>query len=140
MKVKFKNPENVGSFYSEDYISVRFWGVDFFKSFKGVEVEMGHEVMWKISRQISDEVAESIESVQSVVNTITASALMLIFLFVGLGGRLLPTWMFINSISLIVHTPLLAIDMPANLHYFFLKYLDILRLNSKSLNDEIDAQ
>ena len=63
MKVKFKNPENVGSFYSEDYISVRFWGVDFFKSFKGVEVEMGHEVMWKISRQISDEVAESIESV-----------------------------------------------------------------------------
>ena len=31
----------ISSFYSEDYISVTFWGTDFFKSVDDVEVEIG---------------------------------------------------------------------------------------------------
>ena len=48
---------------------------------------------------------------------------------IGIGGGTLPTWMFINTMSLIVHTPLLIADMPANLRNFLQKYLDIMRLD-----------
>lgn len=33
LKIKFDNPENIGSFSSKDYITVTFWGIDFFKSY-----------------------------------------------------------------------------------------------------------
>ena len=58
-----------------------------------------------------------------------------LLLLLGVGGRLLPTWMFLNSMQLIVHTPMLATYVPANLHYFLVKYLSIFRLNSKQIND-----
>ena len=44
LQIDFKNPQNVGTFYSQDYLSVTFWGVEFFKSFQGVEVELGTEI------------------------------------------------------------------------------------------------
>ncbi len=47
---------------------------------------------------------------------------------------LLPTWMFINSLSLITHTPLMNTDMPANAHNFLNRYLDLVRLNWDDLN------
>lgn len=33
LKIKFENPEDIGSFSSKDYITVTFWGIDFFKSY-----------------------------------------------------------------------------------------------------------
>lgn len=30
LQIKFENPEHIDSFYSEDYITVTFWGVEFF--------------------------------------------------------------------------------------------------------------
>ena len=48
LQIDFKNPQNIGTFYSQDYLSVTFWGVEFFKSFQGVEVELGTEIVWKI--------------------------------------------------------------------------------------------
>ena len=65
---------------------------------------------------------------QTVVTGLTFTALMGVMLLVGMGGSLLPTFMFLNSMQLIVHTPLLATNMPGNLHMFLLKYLDMLRL------------
>ena len=43
-------------------------------------------------------------------------------------GDLLPVWMFINSLSLIAHTPLLNSQMPGNVQYFLSDYLQIVRL------------
>ena len=56
LQINFTNPEQV-SFQSQDYITVTFWGVEFFKSYQGIEVEFGTELYWKIYRQISIEEA-----------------------------------------------------------------------------------
>ena len=68
-----------------------------------------------------------------------AAILILTFILIGLGGRMLPTWMFINSMQLIMHTPLLATYMPSNLNYFLVKYLSIIRVASAQLDETIEA-
>ena len=65
--------------------------------------------------------------------------LILMLCLVGLGGRLLPTWMFVNSMQLFMHTPLLSADMPANLSYFMNHYLSMLRFKSESIDNSIEA-
>lgn len=59
-------------------------------------------------------------------------------LFIGLGGSLLPTWMFLNSLQLIVHLPLVATLMPSNLHMFLLKYLSFMRLKTESTDRQTE--
>ena len=63
----------------------------------------------------------------------------IVILFIGFGGRLLPTWMFLNSLQLIVHLPLLSTIMPSNLHFFLVKYLNFIRLNADSISLEIEV-
>ena len=53
-------------------------------------------------------------------------------------GAQLPTWMFINSLSLIVHTTLLNSLMPPSVFYTFKKYLNLVRLNWPQLNEDIE--
>lgn len=75
-----------------------------------------------------------------MVTGFSYAALFAIVLFVGLGGRLLPTWMFLNSMQLIVHTPLVDTYMPTNLHIFIQKYLNLFRLNANSINDSLEEK
>ena len=42
LQIKFDDPEEIGAFASEDYLSVTFWGVEFFKNQFGIEVHLGH--------------------------------------------------------------------------------------------------
>lgn len=64
------------------------------------------------------------------------ATLFFVLLLVGLGVSLLPTWMFLNSLQLIVHTPLLQSYLPANVHYFSTSYLGYMGLNSLSIPNE----
>ena len=50
LQITFRNPENIGTFESIDYITVTFWGFEFFKSFQNVEVEFGTKLKWRILR------------------------------------------------------------------------------------------
>jgi hypothetical protein len=50
-------------------------------------------------------------------------------------GSLISTWIFINSLQLIAHVPLIAKNMPANANYFFLNLLSIVRLSLESINE-----
>ena len=61
--------------------------------------------------------------------SITSAAMMIFVMFSFVGGRLLPTWMYFNSLQLIVYTPLVTTNMPSNLHYFLNNYLQPIRLN-----------
>ena len=79
---------------------------------------------------MSEKDAETIEQVSEVLDTLIVSTLIPFAFFLGVGGRLLPTWMFLNSMQLIVHLPLLPTFMPANLHVFLTHYLSYVRLNS----------
>ena len=52
LQINFENPENLDNFTSQDFITVTFWGVEFFRSFQGYEVEFGTKLKWKILRQL----------------------------------------------------------------------------------------
>ena len=47
LQINFESPENV-SFISSDYITVTFYGTEFFKSWKGLDVEFGTQLSQKI--------------------------------------------------------------------------------------------
>ena len=53
---------------------------------------------------------------------------LILFAFL-IGGIMAPIWMFINTMNLIVHLPLFKSNMPPNVHYFLLHYLDLFRLH-----------
>jgi len=53
-------------------------------------------------------------------------------------GSLLPTWMFINTLQLIAHLPLLNSEMPGNAHYFLSKYLDYVRWYDKDFIEKVE--
>ena len=55
-------------------------------------------------------------------------------------GSLVPLWMFINSLSLVAHVPLLSENLPSNLSYCLVKILDIVRLNIIKLKPDEDDQ
>lgn len=95
-------------------------------------MEFGTELVWRVFRQLRTNEAEQIEQLQSIIDNFATSVLFFAFLILGLGGRLLPVWMFINSLQLIMHTQLLETELPANLHYFMNHYLGLLRLNTES--------
>lgn len=62
-----------------------------------------------------------------------------LLLLMGFGGRLLPTWMFVNSMQLVTHSPLLTTFMPANMHVFLTDYLGWLRLYSVELDFKLES-
>ena len=55
-------------------------------------------------------------------------------------GSLLPTWMFINSLQLLAHLPLINSIMPGNAHYFLSKYLDIVRWHDQDFVESLDEK
>lgn len=134
LQFSFKNPDNVGSFYSQDYLSVTFWGIEFFKSFNGIEVEFGTELVWQIQRQVDVTIAGQLDTINDFVDGCIVFSSLAAVVFLGMGGRLLPTWMFLNSMQLIVHTPMLNTFMPSNLHYFLISFLNLVRINPKALD------
>lgn len=56
------------------------------------------------------------------------ACLFTVLAFMGFGPSMVTIWMFINTLQLILHTPLMAIPIPSNLHYFLVRYLDVARL------------
>lgn len=66
-----------------------------------------------------------------------AFSLVLILPFASCGS-LLPTWMFINTLQLLAHLPLLNSSMPANAHHFLKGYLDMVRWYDKDFIDDVE--
>ena len=67
--------------------------------------------------------------------SITTATMITFVMFSFVGGRLLPTWMYFNTLQLIVYTPLVTSNMPSNLHYFLNNYLQPIRLNFNGVDD-----
>ena len=72
------------------------------------------------------------------MNIVVLIGFVPMLLLLGLSGHLLPTWMFLNSLQLIVHAPMLATNMPANLHHFLVDYLSLIRLDSKKISSQVE--
>ena len=59
----------------------------------------------------------------------------LLFLVLALScGPLLPIWMFLNSLQLIAHLPLLRVSLPGQANIIMLDYLNVVRLHIGGLN------
>ena len=63
--------------------------------------------------------------------------ILVILPFISLGS-LLPTWIFINSLSLLAHLPLLNTNMPGNVHIFLTDYLDKVRWYDEDFIETIE--
>lgn len=115
-----------------------FFGTHFFKSAMGKPIELGQNIIYPVFRQVDEKEVEIVEEVQTLTNvTMTTVGSFLIFV-IGIGGRDLPTWMFFNSLSLVLHVPLLPTNMPSNLHMFLIDYLNLIRMKIKSIDDWIE--
>lgn len=103
-------------------------------------MEFGTKLEWKITRQISLENKRQIdESIMPVLDSALVTGMIPIIFLIGLGGSLLPTWMFLNSLQLIVHVPMIDAHLPASLHYFLVNYLSVIRLNSEQIGSSVEA-
>lgn len=118
-------------------LSVTFWGTEYFRSVQGKEVRFGTTLYQPILRQIKLDDAGAVDNL-SYLNSWFLASILLIGPFASLGS-LLPTWMFINSLQLIAHTPLLNCDMPGNAQYFLNKYLDLVRWRNSDINDWLQS-
>ena len=128
-----RNPENIGEAGSADIISVTFWGNHYFKNTQGNKVLYGTELRTDVFRVISPEEAANLD----ILLDITWTIVFIILCFCVIGAQL-PTWMFINSLSLIAHTTLLNSVMPPSIFYIFSKYLNLVRFNSPGFNEHIE--
>lgn len=135
LKIEFDEAESVSSdFEHNDSIVVTFWDTQYFKSKKGAEVPFGSTATWEVIRQMPDYDSVSVESALGFSHFLLAVIGLFVFLLILFCGPLLPIWMFINSMQLIVHVPLIQIKLPGNAHYFLLDHLKILKLHIFGLN------
>jgi hypothetical protein len=61
--------------------------------------------------------------------------IVILFALFNTRGSMADTWIFVNSLSLLVHMILLNSNVPPNVFYLFRTYLNMLRLSSDDLNE-----
>ena len=66
---------------------------------------------------------------------ITLSAIFTIFTAIA-ALDLLPTWMFINSLSLIAHTTMIKVNVPGNVNHLFMKFINLFKFNWWEVNEK----
>ena len=126
IQLYFEYPQRVSEYIEYDTLEVFFWGVDWFRSSKGEPVRYGTRLARPILRQIDPEYARTLGTIGHLLSTL-AALFMLIACIVT--GRLLPTWMFFNTLQIISHFPLFKTEVPAPAAYFLSHFLDLTRFN-----------
>lgn len=94
-------------------------------------IPAGKTITWKFDKQISNSQSE-VDDAESLGYTLIGiiGGLFVIASFIALfQGSLLSTWMFINSLQLIAHIPLVQANLPANLYAFMTKLLSLVRFD-----------
>ena len=96
IQLEFVEPWNISTNMAYDTLSVTFWGIQYFKSWQGVEVLYGTTLYYPLTRQIGPD-AEYVGWLAELLKWPVILALLLI-LPVITAGSLLPTWVFLNSL------------------------------------------
>lgn len=139
LQLIIENPWDISADQQLDTLSVTFWGVDYFRSVQNKEVKYGTTLYWPILRQISIQEKEMIDHIHGVIASVTGASLFVVAPIIVIGS-LLPTWMFINALSIIAHMILLNTVMPASTHYFLKEYLDWLRWYNENVTLWLDQE
>ena len=110
-------------------MQVVFWGTEFFRSQKtDVAVRLGTSISWPIYNQIRQEQAEIVNEIKKDSRITLMTGLILMVPFCTL-GTLLPTWMFINTMQLLVHLPLMNGQLPPAVHSILVELLSFAKLD-----------
>lgn len=64
--------------------------------------------------------------------------LVITFVLAYFKGSLVSSWIFLSSLQLVAHIPLLDIKLPGNSHFFLKSILNFTRLNFEALNSTLD--
>lgn len=121
-----------------DTFRLTFYGTKYFKDEDDREVPFGTELTWRVFRQLERHEIKDFTDVEEALKI----TLLIIGAFVVLlalcFGPLLPVWMFLNSLSLLAHLPMIRVTMPAPVNYLLLEYLPFTRLKLASLSDYLE--
>ena len=91
-------------------------------------MRLGTTIEWPIFYQITQEEAIYVEEFKSTFKITMAVGLIIMIPFCTL-GTLLPTWMFINTMQLLAHVPLLNAQLPSTVQSLLLELLSLTRLD-----------
>ena len=141
IQLYFDFPDEISEEGSYDQVSVTFWGTEFFQSKDGEPVRYGSQISTTVLRQIDSEKANELEGIFGTGLLILGLILLLfVFLLLLTGGSLLPIWIFITSLTLLVHTVLFGADMPNDVFYVLKVALKFLRLDLMPLDSDEDVR
>ena len=110
-----------------DTFKIAFFGTKYFKDDLNREVPFGTELTWRVFRQIEPSSADSVSTAQTFTSLAFWIAVIFVILLALCAGTLLPFWMFLNSLQLIAHLPMIRSNLPSQANYFLLKYLSLVR-------------
>lgn len=127
LQLYIEDPSQLSKAGQLDSLFVTFFDTSYFKAAdSGVEVRQNTVLSWDLFRMITESEQETVHDLKFfyylTIGTLVLSIPMTAY------GSLLPTWMFVHSLQIVAHTPLLNSEMPGNVQYFMADYLKIVRL------------
>jgi len=102
-------------------------------------VNFGEKLDWKLPPLVNKSTSAQIESIGNLWLSLICIGVAVSFFLAIFQGSLVTTWMFINSLQLITHVPLISEKLPANANYFFLNFASVARFNIESINSTLDT-
>ena len=105
----------------------------------GKHVPWGEKAETKMPALLEFQETKMLDALSNLVVGLICLVVGISMLVAAFRGSLVSTWIFINTLQLIAHVPLVATKLPANAHYFLLNLLSFVRLNFQSVSSSIDS-
>ena len=136
IQLLFDNPDALSALdgKSMDQVQVTFWGDNLFVGKNGKAVPNGLTVRRAVVRQVDPGESEWIERFAKNLGRVVLLTFTILLLAAHLfRADTFPLWSVFNTIILVVHFPLLNLQLPGNLSLFLKEFLNILRLKDLKL-------
>ena len=108
-----------------------FWGTELFQALDdNGRVRLGTTLRWPILNGIiSQEEAKVIKTHKTWLRWVLIILLFVMVPFFSFSTSILPTWLFLNTLQLVAHLPLLYAKMPPIINYFLLELLSFVKMD-----------
>lgn len=98
----------------------------------------GKTVTWQLPPLAKKETMNRVERIAYLWLVLVCIALVVSLILAAFRGSLVSTWLFINTMQLVAHIPMIAGKLPANAHYFFLSFMSLTSLSFEPVNSLLD--
>lgn len=110
------------------------------KSENGKQIDFGKTINFRLPALKDQSEEETTDALGYMWLTLIWMALSISFILAVFQGSLVHTWIFINSLQMISHVPLISTSLPSNAHYFLLNMLGLARFKFDSFNSMVYGQ